>query len=133
MTTTAPVLPDVPDHIWLTILGYVDDSLQLSKLHFSASIPTVIRRVAGDFQLWKSVRVVNPLNRGRLRKIVSFLGRHTRYLRILKMILFSENMVCHLLYNPEKMVEKFAINQNRAYSVSKTISILFQAYICVCR
>ena len=78
MPDPAPTLPDLPDHIWLIILGYIDDSLLLSKLRFSASIPTVIRRVAGDFQLWKSVRVVNPLSRGRLRKIVSLLGRHTR-------------------------------------------------------
>ena len=78
MNEPAPILPDLPDHIWLIILGYIDDSLLLSDLHYSASVPTVIRRVAGDFQLWKSVRVVNPLNRGRLRKIVPFLGEHTR-------------------------------------------------------
>ena len=79
MTDCTPILPDLPDPIWLKILGYIDDSLLLCKLHFSASIPIVIRRVAGDFQLWKKVHIVNPHNRGRLRKIVSFLGRHTRY------------------------------------------------------
>jgi len=82
MPNPAPTLPDLPDHIWLTILGYIDDSFLLSRLHYSDTIPTVIRRVAGDFQLWKSVRVVNPFNRGRLRKIVSFLGRHTRHITV---------------------------------------------------
>ena len=87
VTGEKPDCPQLPDLIWLRILSFIDDSRTLWVLKSSGE--NQLSRVAEDWSLWKKVNVPEVKSKQELRQIVSFLGKHTRF--VAKHIFFVPN------------------------------------------
>jgi hypothetical protein len=69
--------------VWLHVLKFfVDDAVFLIGLQTSNVLPNVIRRVAGDIDLWKDISVKHPVTRGQLRTVVPRLGPRTKSITV---------------------------------------------------